>query len=390
MKLLLPVFLIFFVITDVFPQEINFMKQDWQAAIKAAKEKNKYIFMDAYTNWCSWCKVMDKQTFTDNAVAEFMNQNFIPLKMEMETGFGVTLAMKFKVTGYPTFLVFSPDGKLVYKIVGFQKPGPFLAALKKSIVKENQTDIKGLSTEIEPGFPDFYKSSFGKGTEKRFPDSTTVIKFLDSQKDLFSEVSWAVYTRFKSSDKFHDNFLANLAKYTELFGKEDTENQLHALIYRQLERGVKAADEKQLDVVLSMVDKYISRDKEIVKANYKISFWQGMSDWAKYTESVSGLISKSGEDLHEKINEYAWTVFENSDDPAAIKSAIKWMKTMTAKHPEYAYLDTYASLLFKGKDYEEAEKIASLAIETGKKNEEKTGDTEDLLNRIKKAKARTK
>lgn len=383
--------IVFFIsISNVFSQEINFIKQDWDAARKASKEKNKYIFMDAYTNWCSWCKVMDKQTFPDPAVAEFMNQNFVPLKMEMETGFGITLSMKYRVTGFPTFLVFNTEGKLVYKIVGYQKPAEFLIELKNALNKEKQLNLKGVTDVIELAFPDIYKKSFGKGIEKVFPDSASVIKYLDSQKDLFSELSWAVYSRFKSSIKYNDNFLNNLAKYTELFGKEDVNIQLNSLIYRELEKGVKTKSEQYLDVVLGMIDKYITENKEITKSQYRISYYQGLGDWEKYTSAVDGFISKSGDDIHASINEFAWNVFENSEDPAAIKTATKWMKNMTEKHPEYAYLDTYASLLFKIKDYDNAEKIATKAIEIGKASEQKVGDTEELLGRIKKAKARNK
>lgn len=390
MKQVITLFFLVIVIVNVFSQEINFVKQDWQTAIKTAKEKNKYLFMDAYTNWCSWCKVMDKQTFPDKAVAEFMNQNFVALKMEMETDFGVTLAMKYRVTGYPTFLIFNPDGKIVAKIVGYYKPDAFLKVLQNALIKENQLDLKGISNEVSPGFPDFYKSSYGKGIDKKYPDSITVIKFLDEQKDLFSEVSWSVFLRFKSSEKYNDFFLNNIQKFTELFGKDETENKVHTLIYQQVEKGVKTKNENQLNVVLAMVDKYINSDKDIIKANYQISFWQGMANWEKYINSVDEMIGKSGDEIHARINEWAWTIFENADDPLAIKSAIKWMKSMTIKHPEYAYYDTYASLLFKCNDYDEAEKIAKLAIEIGKKNEEKTGDTEDLLNRIQKAKAKKK
>lgn len=390
MKNLFLSMLFFISIFNIYSQEINFIKQGWETARKSSKEKNKYIFMDAYTNWCSWCKVMDKQTFTDSSVIEFMTKNFVPLKMEMETGFGITLAMKYRVTGFPTFLVFNPEGKLVYRIVGFQKSEEFIIALKNALNKEKQLDLKGVTDIIEPGFPDLYKKSYGKGTEKIYPDSASVIKFLEGQNDLFSEVSWAVYTRFKSGTKYHENFLNNMSKYTELFGKEEVNTQLQSLIYREVEKGVKAKNEQQLDVVLSMVDKYIKENKDATKSYYKITYYQGLSDWLKYTVAVDDFISKSSDDIHASINEYAWNVFENSEDPSAIKTATKWMKNMTEKHPEYAYLDTYASLLLKNKDYDNAEKIAIKAIEKGKASDQKVGDTEELLNRIKKAKARNK
>ena len=41
-----------------------------------------------------WCKVMDKETFSDTAVANFMNDKFLPGHYEMETGFGLVMSEK--------------------------------------------------------------------------------------------------------------------------------------------------------------------------------------------------------------------------------------------------------------------------------------------------------
>ena len=54
-----------------FAQEAKFHKNiPWADALKMAKEQNKHIFVDAYTEWCYWCKVMDKKTFTDAKVID--------------------------------------------------------------------------------------------------------------------------------------------------------------------------------------------------------------------------------------------------------------------------------------------------------------------------------
>jgi thioredoxin-related protein len=56
----------------------------FQEAIEKSKKKPKKIFIDVYTDWCGWCKVMDKQTFTDPLIIEHMNANFYAVKMNAE------------------------------------------------------------------------------------------------------------------------------------------------------------------------------------------------------------------------------------------------------------------------------------------------------------------
>ena len=56
----------------------------WEEAIELNKENPKKIFIDVYTDWCHWCKVMDKNTFTDADVIEYMNEHFYAVKFNAE------------------------------------------------------------------------------------------------------------------------------------------------------------------------------------------------------------------------------------------------------------------------------------------------------------------
>jgi thioredoxin-related protein len=56
----------------------------WEEAIQLSDKKPKKIFIDLYTDWCGWCKKMDKTTFTDPAVVKYMNENFYAVKFNAE------------------------------------------------------------------------------------------------------------------------------------------------------------------------------------------------------------------------------------------------------------------------------------------------------------------
>jgi thioredoxin-related protein len=46
---------------------------------------SRLLFMDVYTDWCGPCKLMDKLTFHNEEVANYVNENFIPVKFNAES-----------------------------------------------------------------------------------------------------------------------------------------------------------------------------------------------------------------------------------------------------------------------------------------------------------------
>jgi thioredoxin-related protein len=55
-----------------------------EAYARTQKEPRKTI-VDVYTAWCGWCKVMDKQTYTNPDVIEYLNKNYYMVKLDAET-----------------------------------------------------------------------------------------------------------------------------------------------------------------------------------------------------------------------------------------------------------------------------------------------------------------
>ncbi|WP_299522964.1 thioredoxin fold domain-containing protein [uncultured Lutibacter sp.] len=145
-------------------QEINWMTLD--EAVKAQKKAPKKIFMDAYTIWCGPCKMLDKNTFNNKDVAEYINKNYYAVKFNAEGNSKV----KFKGTtytnpkfnpdtsgrnsshelsgvlgirAYPTLLFLDEQANLIAPITGYKTPSQLELFLKFF----NSADVKNITKE---------------------------------------------------------------------------------------------------------------------------------------------------------------------------------------------------------------------------------------------------
>lgn len=104
----------------------------------------KKIIMDVYTDWCGYCKLMDKNTFANKAVAAYINENFYPVKFNAESREEVTFAghhfknsgrthefaTALQVSGYPSVLFFDENLKLVVMSPGYLDAKDMMKHLK--------------------------------------------------------------------------------------------------------------------------------------------------------------------------------------------------------------------------------------------------------------------
>jgi len=124
-------------------EEVNWMS--FEEAIEASKKEKKKIFIDVYTDWCGWCKVMDKNTFSQGDIAKYLNDNFYSVKLDAEGEGEITFqdhTFKYVKQGrkgihelayallngklsYPTVVFLDEDFKMITPVPGYQKPDQF-------------------------------------------------------------------------------------------------------------------------------------------------------------------------------------------------------------------------------------------------------------------------
>lgn len=154
-------------------QQVQWMT--FEEAVAASKTEKRKVFIDVYTDWCGWCKVMDKNTFNDPEVARILNEKFYPVKFNAEQREEITFdghTFRFIESGrngyhelaasllnnklsYPTVVFLTEDFEMIQPLPGFRKADEF----HKIIQYIGEDHFKSQSWE---DFQKTYKSPYAR------------------------------------------------------------------------------------------------------------------------------------------------------------------------------------------------------------------------------------
>ncbi|MGD9900249.1 MAG: thioredoxin fold domain-containing protein [Calditrichaceae bacterium] len=123
-------------------------KKPFSEILQMASQKDQLVMVDFYTDWCSWCKVLDEKTYSTDEVGA-LAENFLSYKINAEKGDGIELAKKYNITGFPSILFINAAGEEVDRLIGYYPPENFIPVVTDilnnkntylSLIKEYKTE----------------------------------------------------------------------------------------------------------------------------------------------------------------------------------------------------------------------------------------------------------
>ncbi|MEE9189222.1 MAG: thioredoxin family protein [Candidatus Neomarinimicrobiota bacterium] len=111
----------------------TFTSLSFTGALNTGIEENKPVIVKFEANWCQFCKLMDVNSFSDDKIMKIL-EDFIAIKVDVETPEGRFLANKYRVRSLPTLIGLNTEGKLIYRRAGYQSP----EKLMKSLIAINE------------------------------------------------------------------------------------------------------------------------------------------------------------------------------------------------------------------------------------------------------------
>lgn len=113
---------------------------DYSAALKKAGESKRMVLVDVYTDWCGWCKKMDRDVYGDSKVRAVLDEFFVTAKLDAEAatkhafqGQMATereIAKAYGITGYPTTVFLTETGEPITVLPGYIPKETFLNVLE--------------------------------------------------------------------------------------------------------------------------------------------------------------------------------------------------------------------------------------------------------------------
>lgn len=117
-----------------------------EKAQELVNEEPRKIFVDVYTDWCSWCKRMDANTFSHPDIIDYINSNFYAVKLNAEqeepivfrgqkyinenpgerrSTHNFAVALLQGRMSYPSVAFFDENLNLITALPGYREPSQF-------------------------------------------------------------------------------------------------------------------------------------------------------------------------------------------------------------------------------------------------------------------------
>jgi thioredoxin-related protein len=159
--------LLFVLSTSFFSPKKDKIKWLTLTELQAVYSKDpRPVLVDVYTHWCQWCKVMDKETYSNDNVVNYINDHYYAVRFDAESKDSVLWAgekfgynSEYKANdfavyltsgqmSFPTTVLLSDIKAQPAPLSGFLKPGELEPPLK----------YFGDGFYKSQNFPDFYKN----------------------------------------------------------------------------------------------------------------------------------------------------------------------------------------------------------------------------------------
>lgn len=140
---ILTAFLACLLFSSFAPQQEAITWYDWNEGYPLAVKQKKIILIDAYTDWCGWCKRMDRDTYTQAEVIKKLKEHFVTVKFnpelsdrtyKVDTATYTASQFYFQINrgesnGFPTTYFINPQKKSLMMQPGYLGPEQFMQVL---------------------------------------------------------------------------------------------------------------------------------------------------------------------------------------------------------------------------------------------------------------------
>lgn len=359
----------------------------WETALSQAKQENKWVMIDCYTDWCGWCKVMDQKNFSDTQVQRKMNGFLNSYSLEMEKdSIGKLLRFHYGVNGFPTFLIFNGDGNFIGSYAGYSEKAVWMhyldsmQTLKETTANQGKYSRPGVPSLNANNIPSWFHGFIFKRDYSIFEDTTSqgFLERFKATSDPFQQFVLYNVASYHCDNELVQRWMQHEAIYDSLFGKDWSNSTGYKVLSNQVRNAINSVNETQFLWAMGELLKR-SQYPEWDKPNQYMEWYKKRGEWSNYVTTFDEVAKNTNA---VGLNSVAWELFQSCNDATILTKAVEYSSMSITKSPDWNYYDTRANLLYKLGQLSEAQIDANTAIKLGKAAGGNTTETQALLSKI--------
>ncbi|MBQ0049757.1 MAG: thioredoxin family protein [Bacteroidales bacterium] len=208
-------------------------------ALSEAQRLQRPVFVNCFVRWAAPSVLMDSVVLRQPSLVEWLPKQFVPLRLNMQTEEGKTVAARYGVTSYAHFLVLTPQGELQHRISGGFQAEEFRARLEEALTPE--TSLFGSAqrlTRSNPSTQDtlrYLRALRTAGDGDTFRDLGTPFAQRQSPDKFLQKDYWvcaALVMRYRSAHL--DYLIEHRSAFVQEHGAEAVNRMLESALCRHL------------------------------------------------------------------------------------------------------------------------------------------------------------
>jgi thioredoxin-related protein len=288
-------------------------KEVWDSIQNVSLETGRPVMAVMYADWCKYCKLLDKEVFSDIAVADYISRYFITVKMDGEKGFGRTFAGLYAVKGFPTIFFMNGSGVVLQRVNGYVEQSAMLEYARKSLRRSDLIPIaekKYRLGTISPSemliYLDYTETSDrpkAVGIALDFLDALSMVEYSD--RDIFRIITtYAV----DPTRRYPRQVLERREELIKTYGEEVLKGYFSAVYSFQMDKAIAAVSDSLLLPLFPLLEMQVpAGDLTSAILDTRKVFYAETGQPEAYERVIREAV-KSEADSAEFLYEQAWDV----------------------------------------------------------------------------------
>jgi thiol-disulfide isomerase/thioredoxin len=402
---LILIFILIINIPESFSQnrKITFIEKPWSEILALAKKENKLIFMDAFASWCGPCKWVAANIFTNDTIADYYNNTFICVSIDMEKGEGVQIRNTYGVQYYPSFLFINSNGEIVHENVGAARKIQDYIRMAKTALNPEE-NLAGYKKKFNAGNTSdtFIAAYLSMLSDAYLPTRPVLEQYFStkSEEEMLSRPIGSIILRYVNEmDMPQFDFLVkHQQEYARIFTRDSVDSKISGIFMTALMKQTRTAS--MTDTMYNMMKRKILQSgfdgAAKVVFTSDLNLFQTRKENQKFLDLVYMDLEKYYPEDHNMLNNVSWQVGQiclkmpAQDALKYLNKALLWSKRSISIKSEPDNNDTYAYLLFKTGNTKKAIKYEKIAISLAKQLSQPSTEFEKFLKKMEDSQEKTK